>query len=80
MNSVSTNPFDDDDEADINSIASNVSHSQGRRKKRRAPLPPVSFLDIRAAIKISYLISLSAYIIITIKMSEHEIGVLSNFG
>lgn len=43
MNSISTNPFDDDDNADSMTIASNMEYSPGQRlykKKRRAPQPP----------------------------------------
>ncbi|CAO1371809.1 unnamed protein product [Diamesa tonsa] len=43
MNSISTNPFDDDENADSITIASNMEYSPGQRlykKKRRAPQPP----------------------------------------
>lgn len=52
MNSISTNPFDDDDEnADTLTIASTASKSGHNRirKKRRAPAPPT----VRKSIKLN---------------------------
>lgn len=43
MNSISTNPFDDDENADSITLASTMEYSPGQRlhkKKRRAPQPP----------------------------------------
>lgn len=43
MNSISTNPFDDDENADSITIASNLEYAPNQmlhKKKRRAPQPP----------------------------------------
>lgn len=41
MNSISTNPFDDDTDNDSIAAASPSANHKRLRKKRQAPLPPV---------------------------------------